>query len=354
MPLPAAHLPPERDGWAAIWHQGQTLVAPVALDQRQPLPEMTLCLEFTLPVLRRRRISVRLWQGAARDGRAIAIYIMADGALRLVHDGCDLSTAPGFAQGGELITLRYRCCAKGRGDGVDIRNRDRGLRHRQRTGMARAACPDEAMPRDPRFLGICTVAAIARFGLAPCDIPALSAGAMVETVHGPRAVEHLQPGVTLVTTTGEAAPLRWIVARPRLCLGRDAPIRLHAPYFGLDADICVTPETRVLSQGPTVEYMFGEESVLVEAGHLTISRGARPARDRPVRLFYHLMLDDHACVRVNRCGVESALLADVLEAEDGASCDHDPCESDRARCLPVLDRSGAHALVTAASMSHGP
>jgi hypothetical protein len=65
-----------------------------------------------------------------------------------------------------------------------------------------------------------------------------------------------------------------------------------------------------------------------------------------VQAFYHLMLDDHDCVSIDRCGVETALLADVLAAEDAGQAS-DLAEADLSPCLPVLDRAGAQALVAA-------
>ena len=79
-------------------------------------------------------------------------------------------------------------------------------------------------------------------------------------------------------------------------IGRSAPVLLRAPYFGLQHDIRVSPpETRILRSGPTVEYNFGHERVLVRAADLTSSPGAlRDLDDCRFGDFFHLMLDDHA------------------------------------------------------------
>jgi hypothetical protein len=337
--------PPER--WAAIWAAGADLTPPDGLRAPEPLPEMTLCLELALPPLPRRGLVV-LWQGLAEPGRAIALCARPDGALRLVHDEVDLQTPPDFARTGETVTLRYRTCARGRGDIADFTNHDRALRHRLRTGAARAARLDEALPRAAGFLSVCHVAAIAGFGLPPTDLPALATGAMLPTGEGPVAVEALRPGMTLRTVAGQRSPLRWVARRSRLCLGRFAPVRLRAPYFGLRQDICVTPETRVMRSGPAVEYLFGHERVLMRAADLTASPGALRDRSVAVRSFYHLLLDEHDCVAVDRCGVETALLADVIAAED-AGPPRNLAAVDRTPCLPVLDRAAAQALVAASA-----
>lgn len=352
MAIPSVALPPPditptpSRGWVAIWQSGQDVICPPTRPECMPRAEMTLCLEFTVPQSSAPPRPKRVWQGVAETSRAIAVYAMPDGALRLVHGEIDLTTPPDFGRAGETLSLRYRTCARGRGDMFDLTNHDRALRHRGRAGLACAARLDEALPRESAFLHICTVAAVADFGLAPTDIPALAAGAIVTTTLGPRPVETLQPGVGLVTVGGARPPLRWIERRPRLCLGRSAPILLRAPYFGLEKDICVTPETRVARSGPMVEYLFGVEHVLVRAGDMIASPGAQRDRTTAMRYFYPLMFDDHACVAVDRCGVESALLSDVIAAAD-AGGRRQLADADRTPCLPVLDRAGAQALVAA-------
>ncbi|MBF9059418.1 hypothetical protein HKCCSP123_09520 [Rhodobacterales bacterium HKCCSP123] len=333
--------------WAGIWASGASLVKPAARVDARPLAAMTLCLEVTLPPIGRRK-AVRLWQGSAPPEVAVAFYAVADGRLRLIHGDVDIVTPPDFVRAGETVSLRYCACARGRSDVVDILNHDRMIRLRQRTGVARAARLDEALPRDPRFLSVCHVAAVAGFGLRAADLPAVSAGTQLMTDAGPRPVEQLAAGDMLTTVTGERRQLRWIERRPRLCLGRFAPVRLRAPYFGLERDLFLSPETRIMRDGPAVEYLFGTERVLVRAGDLLASPGALRDHRLPVRDFFHLMLDDHACIAVDRCGVETALLSDVLAAEDGAG-GHNIAPVDRTPCLPVLDRSAAQALVAASA-----
>lgn len=339
---------PASSGWAGVWASGTSLLDSVQRVDPRPMAAMTLCLEVTLPPIGRRK-AVRLWQGAAEPEEAVALYAVAEGSLRLIHGEVDTVTPPDFVRVGETVSLRYRACARGRSDVVDLANHDRRLGFRVRTGVARAARLDEALPRDPRFLSVCHVAAVAGFGLRAFDLPAIAAGTLLMTEAGPRPVEQLATGDFLMTVTGDRLPLRWVERRPRLCLGRSAPVRLRAPYFGLEHDLFLSPETRIMRDGPAVEYLFGEERVLVRAGDLLASPGAVRDSRVPVRDFFHLMLDDHACIAVDRCGVETALLSDVLAADDGAG-GHSVAPVDRTPCLPVLDRSAAQALV-AASMT---
>lgn len=335
-------------GWIAIWHEGLSCLPAVPARGEGGatglLPAMTLCLEFVQPVPRRGR-ALRLWHGAAGSG-AVALYTTGAGDLRLVHGDIDLSTPEGFARPGETVSLRYVTCARGRADVLEVVNHDRDLRYRTRSGVARASRAEEALPRDMRYLGVCHVAAVAGFALPATGMPGLAEGTLLPGSAGLVPVERLAPGDVVLTVTGKRLPLRWVDRRPRLCLGRGAPIRLRAPYFGLARDLCVTPETRVMRTGPVVEYNFGHERVLVRASHLASSPGIRFDRRQPVRRFFHLMFDDHACIGIDRCGVETALLSDVIAAEpDGISRNLAP--SDRTPCLPALDRAATQALVAA-------
>jgi len=337
--------------WTAIWHNDWPLLPPpVGLTTDRPLAELTLFLELTVPPARG-RIPLRLWQGSGDPSDAIALYLMPGGALRLVHGDIDLNTEDDFARAGETICLRYRACARGRHDEVDLRNMDRQTRQRLRAAHDQKIRLSDAMPRDLRFLEICHIAAIAPFGIGPTDMPGLESGTQVLTPDGPAAVETLRRGSKVITTEGEVMPLRWIDTRPHLCLGRLAPIRLRAPYFGLEQDICVTAQTRILRTGPAVEYLCGTDAVLVEARDLVAKSGARPDRRQPVRVFHHLMLDDHTCLKVDRCAVETALLADVIRAEDMAPRPF-LADSDKTPCVPVLDRFTAQALATVGERAH--
>lgn len=329
--------------WLAVWDGGVPVLAAPKVADMAPKSALTLCLEFTLPKCEGSGL-VRLWQGMGDPGRAFGLYAQGDGALRLVHHEIDLSTPQGFVRPGDTVSLRYRSCARGRGDVADFINHDLGTRVRLRAALEHAARVAELWPRDPGFLRSCHIAAIAEFGLSASNLPALAAGAVLATDAGPVPITELRPGMMLRRVEGDLVPLRWIARRSRLCLGRLAPVRLRAPYFGLSQDILVTPETRILREGPAVEYLFGHERVLIAAKDITSSPGALRDRQNPVCDMYHLMLDDHGCLAVDRCGIETALLSDVVAAQDTGP----PCqlaEADRTPFLPVLDRAGAQALM---------
>jgi hypothetical protein len=335
--------------WAGIWQDGHARVAEGfpqhAGSVDAPLAAMTLWLEIAAP--RRARKPVRLWQGAAHPDRAIVVLLMPDGALRVVHgEALDIRTPAGFLAPGHVLRLRLVVCARGRSDVIDMLNTDTGVRHRVRTAAAMSARLEEVLPREQGFLDCANVAAVASHALPSTDLPGIESGAMIATPEGDVPVEKIAPGMAVIGHDGAAHVVRWADARERVCLGRNAPVLLRAPFFGLDADVCVTPETRLMRNGADVEYLAGTEAVLVRAGDLVSGGTAMLDRRRPVRRFHHIMLDDPACLHMWRCRVETAFLSEVLDAEDARPALARPGERDCVPSLPLLDRAATRALLT--------
>jgi hypothetical protein len=74
--------------------------------------------------------------------------------------------------------------------------------------------------------------------------------------------------MTVLADDGRGACRAMDDTRESLCIGRSAPVMLRAPYFGLGADTCVTPDTRLKRHGADVEYLAGTDTVLVRAADL--------------------------------------------------------------------------------------
>ncbi|ABD53269.1 Hint domain-containing protein [Jannaschia sp. CCS1] len=341
--------------WQAIWNEGRAFRSPPVV-QTAPLRALTLWLELIVPrrpAPRRGRgvvrdIPLRLWQGAAGGDRAISLYLIPDGSVRLLHGEIDLCTEPGTLRPGETLGVRYIACAKGRDDVFEVTNFDQDRVQILRSGLAIQSTLGDALPRSDGFLSIAHVAAVAASAMSATDLPGIEGRALIATVDGARAIETLRPGDELLDSQGTPHPLRWIEARPRLCLGRTAPIRLRAPYFGLRRDLVVTPQTRLLQTGPIVDYLCGTDAVLASAADLATGRAVVRDRTKPMRIFYHLMLDDPACLLVENCPMETAHLGDVM-ALGGRQISQAACPvlSDVTPSLPLLDRAAARALVTA-------
>lgn len=131
-------------------------------------------------------------------------------------------------------------------------------------------------------------------------IPCFTPGTMILTARGEVPVERLEPGDLVQTRDGGAQRIRWVgrkdlgladlVMAPALW-----PVLIPAGALGpgLPArTMRVSPQHRVLLEGPRAEMLFGEAEVLVAAVHLVGHNGIR--RDMPAGVSYiHLLLDAH-------------------------------------------------------------
>lgn len=129
-------------------------------------------------------------------------------------------------------------------------------------------------------------------------------GTLIETDRGPRDVASLRAGDLIETRDAGLQPLRWVGSRTVPAAGVLAPIMLPAGVFGLQSDLTVSPQHRVLVTGWQAEMLTGQTEVLVAARHLVDA-------DRIVRrpggmvTYIHLLFDCHQLVRANGAWSES-------------------------------------------------
>lgn len=135
------------------------------------------------------------------------------------------------------------------------------------------------------------------FGL-PAPRPWLGLRSAVETPGGPVAAGQLRPGDRVLTL--DRGPLRVRTLRPVTVPARGslAPLLLRAPYFGLRADLHVGAGQLVLVQDVAVDYLFGEDRVLVEAVDLCDGIRALPDRRRATAQGVEIALEDEALLLV--------------------------------------------------------
>ena len=98
--------------------------------------------------------------------------------------------------------------------------------------------------------------------------PKLSTQTPIETADGYRPAGKLRRGDLVRTKTGDLVPVLGVLHRTVPARGSFAPIRMHAPYFGLEQDIIVAPDQRLVLRGAEVQKLFGKDAVLVPARHL--------------------------------------------------------------------------------------
>ncbi|MEL7211411.1 MAG: Hint domain-containing protein [Pseudomonadota bacterium] len=148
--------------------------------------------------------------------------------------------------------------------------------------------------------------------------PSLAGNAIIETPSGPRYVAHIKAGDLVLCHDGRPRPVLWAGHRDVPARGRFRPIRLRAPYFGLRHDTVVAPTQHIAFDGPDVEYLFGEERVLVSANH-AVTGSVQAIRDtrKHVMRYHQLLLQDHAIIRIGGTLGESLFLG-ALAADDMA------------------------------------
>jgi hypothetical protein len=140
-----------------------------------------------------------------------------------------------------------------------------------------------------------------------------AAGTKIDTAAGPRAVERLRPGDVVQTSEHGMQPIRRTIIQEVPAFGRFAPVRLRAPFFGLQRDLTVAPEHRLLISGVDAEYLFGSDEVLVEARHLAQMAAGPRLKPSPTIRYVQVLLDAHVCLSVAGAWSESLYLGDLVD-----------------------------------------
>lgn len=147
------------------------------------------------------------------------------------------------------------------------------------------------------------------YATPPCFTPSTR----IDTPAGPRTVEALRPGDLVLTRDHGAQPLRW-TGRVRLspaelaAAPRFRPVRIAAGAFGPglpERPLTVSPQHRMLVEGPRCELLFGAAEVLVAALHLAGQPGVAVDPAPGGVTYLHLMFDRHEIIRAEGAWTES-------------------------------------------------
>ena len=147
----------------------------------------------------------------------------------------------------------------------------------------------------------------------PYGVPCFASGTMIDTRHGPRRIEELQPGDMIRTHDNGLQRLRWIGT---VTLTRDQlqqrpnlrPIRIRAGALapGIPAqDLTVSPQHRMLIRSSLCVRLFGEVEILVAAKHLLALPGIEVADPPEGIQYWHMLFDRHEIVHSNGAWSES-------------------------------------------------
>lgn len=193
-------------------------------------------------------------------------------------------------------------------------------------------------------------------------------GTMIATPSGQRAVETLVAGDMVLNDLGEAHQIMWI-GRSRIGLAALRsnsdmnPVRIPANAFGPSlpkADLLVSPQHRIVLDGPAAELLFGAARVLAAAKHLVGTFAEAVTSDVDVD-YFHILTEAHEILLANGLPTESfqpaRRMIDVMTPETRALLE---------QTLEVLGRDDmlsrqdammslkSHEARTLAAMMQGP
>lgn len=271
------------------------------------LPVGTLLIETTFTA--RARMPQRILRYESRAGwhRSLSITLTSEGALSIeIRQGetrvcAQLNTA--IPPSGTRLRIYYSWDAPGRRATLTMENLDQELLYQTEFSAPTPLPIEDAheiiMNSPATRIGPDTQVIAISDKIEPVGLTSgVVGGTPLETQDGPKFVERLRLGDMVMTSTGEAKPVRWIIRREVPAMGHFRPVRLRAPYFGLTRDILAAPDHRVMVAGAEAEYLFNETSVLVQIQHLIDSVSVRRENNLAATLwYYHVLLDRHECLK---------------------------------------------------------
>lgn len=158
-------------------------------------------------------------------------------------------------------------------------------------------------------------------------MPTLTTHVPIATPYGYRMAGQLKRGDLVRTADDWSVPVLDTVRRTVPARGSFRPVRLRAPYFGLTQDIIVAPQQRLVIGGSDVEYMFGQERVLVPAGHLVNGTAAQFCSAGTTASYTQIVLPEHEAMQAPGTLLESLHLGRLRRKPDHLNasllCHHD-------------------------------
>jgi len=156
-------------------------------------------------------------------------------------------------------------------------------------------------------------AAINRMTGEPTGVICFTPGTRLETPDGPRLVEDLVEGDRVSTKDDGAQEILWIGSRrmsgARLhAMPELRPVRLRRGAIDGESpapDLVVSPQHRIVLEGPIANALFGTPEVLVTARDLMDDRGILIDRSLAEVTYVHILLPCHQIVRANGVETES-------------------------------------------------
>ncbi|OUD09813.1 hypothetical protein BVC71_08285 [Marivivens niveibacter] len=136
--------------------------------------------------------------------------------------------------------------------------------------------------------------------IEPVGLPAsLSGDAIIETTSGPQKVKDIKPGTSIHTANGGRAQVLHVVEQSLPARGRFAPRVIRAPFYGATTNIGFGATQQIELAGSKIEYLFNQEHVLAEIGHLVDDSEIVVDTRNDVVTYFHLLLDQHDVISLS-------------------------------------------------------
>ncbi len=146
--------------------------------------------------------------------------------------------------------------------------------------------------------------------------PTLDYHTPVLTPHGYRPIGTMQPGDTVVSASGDIVPVLGVFKKVTPPFGSNAPVRLRAPYFGLQSDLVMAGTQRLIVGGSDVEYTFGQDTVLIPARHLINGTAAIAQPASSTMTYYQLLLPESEAFIASELCLESLFVGRLRRRKD--------------------------------------
>ena len=128
------------------------------------------------------------------------------------------------------------------------------------------------------------------------------------TPNGYAKIGTLQSGDTVVSEGGDIVPVLARFTRTTPAYGSSAPIRLRAPYFGLQSDLVMAGTQHLIVGGSIVDYTFGRDTVLIPAQHLANGTAGISQPTRGLATYHQLLLPEGEAMIASGLAVESLFI----------------------------------------------
>ena len=309
----------------------------------EPMPDLlvagTMVIELALPAAPDRPLDILNFAETRGWARGLRLRLYPDGSLRLgqrqgpAQAGVALRIDVPRGMHGLRITYAWNAPARRSRLSAEILHG--GVRV-----VAQGTNPLPVPAEDARMLFAAEGrrarhAAVVWMGLSSDEIDprlgaAVASATPIRTPAGQVRADRLRAGDLVTTRDNGPRPLR-VAARVVLpAQGSFTPIRLRSPYFPNTQDVIVSPGTRLLLSGAEVEYLLGEDEVLVAARQMVNNRSVLYETRRLFVEYTLLLFDRTEVILAADCPVES----------------HAPAEAGPAGNAPPRRRLQSYEAVT--------